>query len=203
MKSYKYIAIIALYWGITANANALTIDPAVDCGIAQPDCVSIFVPPGPSNPAAEISRIETAFSVTPGSLSILYKDDQGTGETENAPYDPWYETTYQDTPGDPSGAIISWQGTGTDPFISCPECYLYVKDGRQDPNVYIFNLGTLADLALWDGMEDLVLENFWPAQGAISHVAIYGVSPIPVPAAFWLFGTALIGFIGFSRRTAV
>jgi len=26
-------------------------------------------------------------------------------------------------------------------------------------------------------------------------------SEIPVPAAFWLFGTALIGFIGFSRRT--
>ena len=27
------------------------------------------------------------------------------------------------------------------------------------------------------------------------------MSAVPVPAAFWLFGTALIGFIGFSRRT--
>ena len=27
------------------------------------------------------------------------------------------------------------------------------------------------------------------------------VSEVPVPAAFWLFGTALIGFIGISRRT--
>ena len=27
------------------------------------------------------------------------------------------------------------------------------------------------------------------------------IPPIPVPAAFWLFGTALIGFIGISRRT--
>ena len=26
---------------------------------------------------------------------------------------------------------------------------------------------------------------------------------VPVPAAFWLFGTALIGFIGISRRTRV
>ena len=25
------------------------------------------------------------------------------------------------------------------------------------------------------------------------------ISPVPVPAAFWLFGTALIGFIGVSR----
>jgi hypothetical protein len=30
-----------------------------------------------------------------------------------------------------------------------------------------------------------------------------GLPPVPVPAAIWLFGTALIGFIGFSRRTNV
>jgi len=33
--------------------------------------------------------------------------------------------------------------------------------------------------------------------------ASLNVSPIPVPAAFWLFGTALIGFIGMSRRTRI
>jgi hypothetical protein len=36
----------------------------------------------------------------------------------------------------------------------------------------------------------------------LSHFAIYA-SPVPVPAAVWLFGTALIGFIGMSRRTKV
>jgi hypothetical protein len=30
-----------------------------------------------------------------------------------------------------------------------------------------------------------------------------GVSAIPVPASVWLFGTALLGFIGISRRTKV
>jgi len=30
-----------------------------------------------------------------------------------------------------------------------------------------------------------------------------GVSVIPVPAAFWLFGTALIGFVSFSKRTKI
>jgi hypothetical protein len=29
------------------------------------------------------------------------------------------------------------------------------------------------------------------------------ISPVPVPAAMWLFGTALIGFVGMSRRTKV
>jgi len=36
--------------------------------------------------------------------------------------------------------------------------------------------------------------------GAIDNL-VYNV--VPVPAAFWLFGTALIGFIGFSRRTSI
>jgi hypothetical protein len=29
------------------------------------------------------------------------------------------------------------------------------------------------------------------------------ISPVPVPAAIWLFGSALIGFVGFSRRRKV
>ena len=31
----------------------------------------------------------------------------------------------------------------------------------------------------------------------------YGINPVPVPAAFWLFGTALVGFIGYSRRRKI
>jgi hypothetical protein len=27
-----------------------------------------------------------------------------------------------------------------------------------------------------------------------------GVNPVPVPAAIWLFGTGLIGLVGFSKR---
>lgn len=39
----------------------------------------------------------------------------------------------------------------------------------------------------------------------LSHLTFYdsAPSPIPVPAAFWLFGTALVGFIGISRRRSV
>ena len=37
-----------------------------------------------------------------------------------------------------------------------------------------------------------------------SHWTEYGpVSAVPVPAAVWLFGTALIGFVGISRRRKV
>jgi hypothetical protein len=39
----------------------------------------------------------------------------------------------------------------------------------------------------------------------LSHFSIYTneISPVPVPAAIWLFGTALLGFISMSRRTKV
>ena len=33
------------------------------------------------------------------------------------------------------------------------------------------------------------------------YLSAMTVSPVPVPAAIWLFGSALIGFIGISRRT--
>lgn len=36
---------------------------------------------------------------------------------------------------------------------------------------------------------------------AVHSTALYReVSPIPVPAAVWLFGTALIGLVGFGKR---
>lgn len=39
----------------------------------------------------------------------------------------------------------------------------------------------------------------------LSHFSIYtsGISIVPVPAAIWLFGTALIGFVCMSRRRKV
>lgn len=46
-------------------------------------------------------------------------------------------------------------------------------------------------------------------EGVLSKNATYALqisrslSPVPVPAAVWLFGTALIGFVGMSRRTTV
>ncbi|MCP4767667.1 MAG: VPLPA-CTERM sorting domain-containing protein [Gammaproteobacteria bacterium] len=47
-----------------------------------------------------------------------------------------------------------------------------------------------------------------PGSGPNNGPAIHGrfitdVSPVPVPAAVWLFGTALLGFVGMSRRRKV
>lgn len=48
----------------------------------------------------------------------------------------------------------------------------------------------------------------WMLSGDNKNVVAYAglnitISAVPVPAAVWLFGTALIGFVGMARRTAV
>ena len=50
------------------------------------------------------------------------------------------------------------------------------------------------------GLADIVLLTWM--QGATNHAFDnIVVSPIPIPAAIWLFGTALIGLFGFNKRS--
>ena len=58
--------------------------------------------------------------------------------------------------------------------------------------VALFNNNKTAYLMFGDGFGDHDFDDM---------VVKVEVSPVPVPAAFWLFGTALIGFVGMSRRT--
>ena len=132
--------------------------------------------------------------------------------TEKGPFQSWYDSSwYLEGPDDATGGTITWTDDElVDTKTGCSIfCYLAVKYGAVgDPNQYIF------DKSKWDGIVgrhkghhtkrmDIVLNGSWvdPYRGAKSHVATYGV--VPLPAAFWLFGTALIGFVGVSRRRSV
>ena len=119
-----------------------------------------------------------------------YKDNVESGE-EGALAGS-YETTFANTPTDPEDALIKWVGPDK---VSLPTL-LIIKDGNQDPAQYLFLLTSLD----WDGMMDLIMEDFWPAQGAISYVSLSAV--VPLPAALPLFATALggLGFVGWRRR---
>lgn len=57
---------------------------------------------------------------------------------------------------------------------------------------------TLATLQFLSLTETLGLTEGWGA--ALDNVSVLAVNPIPIPAAIWLFGTGLIGLIGFSKR---
>ena len=84
-------------------------------------------------------------------------------------------------------------GVSTAMFTSSAE-YILIKIGR-GPNV-----GVIRNLSAGNKFTFTAT-----GQGAgFSHTSEFGKIPaVPVPAAAWLFGTALIGFIGMSRRTKV
>ena len=142
----------------------------------------------------------------------LYKQDVGAGDDVHSLRDS-YQTTFSDVPEDPSGALIKYTPPGD---IVGPPAYLLVKGGGPEMNGGgpemksggpenmvgpLWYLYDLTDLG-WNGTEDLQLRDFWPRQGAISHVTLYGTPGTSVPDAggtLALLGLAA-GLVGFARR---
>src|SRR5688572_7444567 len=148
-----------------------------------------------SNPngAAVLAKVQACFAATSTSLNLYYKAN--VGGVEEGSFLSSYNTVFANTGSDPSEATISYLSGLA---IECPECYLVVKGGGPKsaaPFVYFFNL------ASWTGTDTIQLNGFWPAQGAISNVALWGAHvdvTVPEPATLLLFGAGIAGFA--SRR---
>ncbi|MFH2058688.1 MAG: PEP-CTERM sorting domain-containing protein [Pseudomonadota bacterium] len=177
------ILLLALVTFVTQASALLIIDP---------DTTSIFDqgPKGSINPNNStnqiISYIETTYSIN----EIFKAESEGESGVLNGSYDTNIDWSIG------IGGTIAWNnGTST-----ATDVYLLVKDGNNEPFWYLFNLSDTSGLG-WDGMDTIQLQNFWPGNGGISHVSLFGGgTPVPEPATMLLFGLGLLGVAGVSRR---
>ena len=181
----------ALLVGSAGKAEALALTPA--------DTTCTTNVNSNLNNSALYTQLEGCFDVTALSpLALVYKQNAGTGGTEEGSYAASYTTTFND---DRSGGLIDYI---SGPVAFCTECYLVVKDGNNSPAQYFF------DISGWNGTEDITLSGFWPQNGSISHVSIHGVatdppleddppSSVPEPTSFLLI-SAGFGMVAMRLR---
>jgi hypothetical protein len=181
MRLFKFITFLAIL-AFSAQAHALLITPDTTPRFYGDQTGQHF--------------IDLIIAPIIGSADELYK--MNVGGPEEGPLAGSYATSFFNTPTDPSGATITYTGG---PIVG-PEAFLLVKDGNQTPAWYLFNLSAAPNL--WNGMETLVLSGFWPNQGAISHVTLYGDRhSVPEPATLFLLGAGLIGLARFGRKKLI
>ena len=175
--SLKVVVIAAGILGLSMQAEALTITApvvaAVNCP-ASPVCLAAF-----GNQTATPDIEAAIAAVIPGSEIEAYKQNFNGAESGVAA--PYYSTTFSNPPNDPSNALISWNGPL---FFTANPLFILVKDGNQTPAWYLFQITVGA--GGWNGKDDISLQDFWPGNGAISHVSIYGT---PTPGNPTLFET--------------
>ena len=179
---------------ITSQAQALLITPTTIDGAlcTSTTCWSGDVPNNPN--AAEVSTITGVAD-----LVSLYKAEVpsalGDPIVEEGPFASSYDTTFGTDPIDPNNALIEYVSGAA---ISCPECFLLVKDGNNSPTWYIFDIGS------WDGLADIDIRDFWTDRGAISHVTIFGNSSnVAEPGMAALLSIGLLGMVVARRRMKV
>lgn len=167
----------SLYWNLAANHN--TFENMNDWGYLTTAPSFITNPPPGFNPIAEsISRIDTYLNSVNGigDTDVSVNNSKIFTSLDNAFYGgPLWRNSWN--------AVHETEGAiGTDLGF-----YFVALDFDADPDT-----GTMSWVRELAGVWNLSTD------GVLSYVGVG--APVPVPAAVWLLGSALIGLVGVARR---
>ena len=126
--------------------------------------------------------------------------------------DAWYDITpptAQDTASITAGVNAatgeSFTVSDVDKIVTSGNSYTYDPAGNAVFNFLVLHIGAGTLLfEFQNAIASLTITTSGPSSG-ISNVFGFteGQSEVPVPGAIWLLGTALLGFVGLSRRKAI
>ena len=154
---------------------------------------------------------------TPADLSLWSTDWTLLDKTDDAGFPSYYGLDFVITAaGGGSGTwALSWTGTFNDPanpLDTLPQNFDFVFGLKAGPEyaAYLFdNVLIGASPGGASGTYSIVFTNPGGQIPDLSHISLYGYydpaggpAYVPVPAAVWLFGSALVGFMTWSRRRA-
>jgi hypothetical protein len=180
---------------VSVTGRAITVSLATNAGGA------------PSSTAAQVASAINA-SVAAGSLVAASAAGSGAGVVqslsesaltpvivETGPFASAYQTAFASSASFPEDASITYGSGGA---IDASSLYLYVRGTVSGPAYYIYDL--FAPAIGWNGLDGLMLQDFWPGAGSIEQLSIVGVRQTAVPEASSLALLMLgLGVFAWSR----
>ena len=96
----------------------------------------------------------------------------------------------------------SWRvNVGTDENGLIDSWFVFAVTGAGDSQWYIETINSNLTTLVWDyGRIGAGLTSNHDIASIRDAPGVWAVSPVPIPAAAWLFVTALIGLVGFGKR---
>ena len=190
-KNISLLAVFAtiILFGALSSAHALSIDPlSGELGVSRWETTI--------NSELSIIDFKAWVGYTGTDLNLLYKATPN--ELDENSLAGSYNTVFSET-----NTEDGWSGAQIthvlgQPYITGSPIYLYVKEGKQIPAAYAFDLAKLG----WNGIDTIELSGFWlGVNGAISHISIYGTHcSVPEPFTMLLLGLGLVGLAGVGRK---